>query len=122
MKHSDLTELIIGCAFKVHNELGSGFLEKVYQNALDLELNNAGLQTKVEYPIIIRYLGNVVGEYFADILVNDSVIIEIKALSKLDKIHEVQLVNYLKGTGIEIGLLINFGSSVEVKRRLLDPC
>ena len=117
MKHKDITGIIIGCAFTVHNELGSGFLEKVYKNALLIELKNSGLKSKSEYPIKIKYQNKIIGDYIADIIVNDQVIIEVKAIRELAQIHEVQLVNYLKATGIEVGLLINFGKSVDFKKK-----
>ena len=117
-KHSELTRRIIACAHTVHNALGYGFLEKVYQNALAIELGKAGLAVEKERPITVRYDGQVVGEYVADLVVEDRVIVEVKAVHELSSAHEAQLINYLKATGIEIGLLINFGPSVEVKRRI----
>lgn len=119
MKYKDITELIIKCAFTIHNHLGSGFLEKVYKNSLLVELNNSGLTAKQEVPLKIKYKNVIVGDYIADIIVNNCIIIEIKAIQNLIKIHEVQLVNYLKATGLEVGLLINFGKSVEIKRKIL---
>jgi GxxExxY protein len=120
LKHHHITEKIIGAAYKVHNTLGSGFLEKVYQNSLAIELGSLDFTVDVEKPIKVYYNGEVVGNYIADITVNDKVILEIKAIKELSDIHEVQLVNYLKATGIEVGLLINFGTSVQVKRRVMD--
>lgn len=120
LKHHDITEKIIGAAYKVHNTLGSGFLEKVYQNSLAIELKSLGFLSDLEKPIKVLYNGEVVGDYIADIIVDDKVILEIKAIKELSSIHEVQLVNYLKATGIEVGLLINFGTSVQVKRRVMD--
>ncbi|MCL6613018.1 MAG: GxxExxY protein [Firmicutes bacterium] len=117
MYGDELTEAIIGCAFKVHNTLGPGFLEKVYENALAIELRNAGLLVEQQVPIKVYYDQYVVGEYFADLLVQGCIIVELKAIQSLTKEHEVQLVNYLVATKIEIGLLINFGSSVQVKRK-----
>lgn len=117
-RHQDLSQKIIGAAFNVHNELGYGFLEKVYQNALALELEKTGLKYKREVPLHVSYQGRVVGEYYPDMIVEDAIIVEVKAVSKLDSAHEVQLVNYLKATGLHLGLLINFGRSVEVKRRV----
>lgn len=119
-KLKEWTETVIGAACKVHNTLGVGFLEKVYENALCLELRNAGFRVEQQRALQVRYAGEIVGEYVADVIVNDSLILAIKALSSLDKTHEAQLVNYLKATGIEVGLLINFGSSVEVRRRILS--
>ena len=117
MKIDQLTEKVIGCAYHVHNELGAGFLEKVYENALRIELVEAGLSAKQQHPIPVLYHEQVVGEFFADLIVEDRLVIELKAVQKLAKEHEVQLVNYLTATGIDNGLLINFGSSVEVKRK-----
>jgi GxxExxY protein len=117
MENQKLTELIIGCAFKVHNTLGGGFLEKVYENALAIELRKAGLEVEQQAPINVLYDHKVVGEFFADLIVSGEVIVEIKAVESIHPIHEVQVVNYLNGTGMEIGLLINFGKSVIVKRK-----
>ena len=119
-KHSEISQKIIGAAYDVHNTLGSGFLEKVYQNALLIELKLQGLSAEAEKPITVHYRGEVVGNYIADIVVEDKIILEIKAIRSLSEIHEVQLVNYLTATGIEIGLLLNFGKSVEVKRRIKE--
>src|SRR6185436_13312183 len=116
----DLTQQIIGCAYKVHNTLGSGFLEKVYENALRIELEKLGRKVKQQEPINVSYEGQVVGEYYADLWVDDSVVIELKAVQTLVKRHEVQLANYLAATNIDNGLLLNFGSSVEVKRKFRE--
>ena len=116
MKDEALTRSIIGCAYKVHNTLGSGFLEKVYQRALCIELRKVGLQVVEQEPIKVIYEGQIVGEYYADLLVEGRVIVEIKAADELARAHEVQLVNYLSATDIELGLLINFGSSVKVRK------
>lgn len=118
--HEELTEKVIGCCYKVHNELGAGFLEKVYQNALAIELKDADIRFVQECPLNVLYRGSVVGEYFPDFIVDGKVIVELKAIEMLSKPHEVQLVNYLKATGLKIGLLINFGRSVVVKRRILS--
>lgn len=120
MQHADITQKIIACAYKVHNVLGAGFLEKVYANALKIELDKAGFQAIPSYPIQVFYEGNLVGDFIADFMVDGQIILELKAVENLAPFHEVQLVNYLKGTGIEIGLLINFGSSVEIKRKYRD--
>jgi GxxExxY protein len=114
-----LTEQIICCAYEVHNVLGSGFLEKVYENALLEELKVRGINAEAQKPISVTYKERVVGEYLADLVIEDSIIIELKALEKLADIHEIQLKNYLKATKIELGLLINFGKSVEVKRKFV---
>ena len=120
MKHSDLTGKIIECAYNVHNTLGFGFLESVYQNALLIELRKSGIQAEKEKPIKVHYDKQIVGDYIADITVEDKVILELKAVKEIHPKHEAQLVNYLRATGIEVGLLINFGQSVEVKRKILD--
>ncbi|HEX9441451.1 MAG TPA: GxxExxY protein [Roseiflexaceae bacterium] len=117
METNKLTEIIIGCAYSVHRELGSGFLEKVYENALLLELEDAGLSVRQQTPIPVHYKGRMVGEYYADLIVEGRIIIEIKAVQNLAKEHEVQLVHYLTATDTEDGLLINFGASVQVKRK-----
>src|SRR5687767_6901878 len=117
MDINSLTEQIIGCAYAVHKELGTGFLEKVYENALRIELEEAGLPAVQQHPIPVQYRGRLVGDFFADLLVESRVIIELKSIQHLGKEHEVQLVNYLTATGIDDGLLINFGPSVEVKRK-----
>ncbi len=117
MKDESLTETIIGCAFQVHNTLGVGFLEKVYENALRIELTKRGLKVRQQEPIVVYYDEQVVGEFYADLWVEDCVIVELKAVRSLDRTHEVQLVNYLTATGLDTGLLINFGPSVQVKRK-----
>lgn len=98
MKNEDLTRTIIGCAYKVHNALGMGFLEKVYENALRVELDKIGFRIKQQEPIDVLYEGHVVGEYFPDLWINDLIIVEVKSVQALAKEHEVQLVNYLTAT------------------------
>jgi GxxExxY protein len=120
LRHENITENIIGAAYEVHNTLGTGFLEKVYENALAIELRHIGLRIEQQYPIRVSYKGEIVGDYTADIVVEDKVVVELKAVNTLDPIHEVQLVNYLKATGVEVGLLINFGKSVDVRRKIFD--
>ena len=118
MEHEDLTGTIIGCAMKVHTALGAGFLESVYRNALAHELRKTGLKIGCEQPIAVHYDGRIVGDFKADLLVEDAVIIELKAVQAFAAAHEVQLVNYLTATGIDIGLLLNFGTSkLEFKRK-----
>ena len=119
-KEKELTGKIIGCAFTVFNQLGHGFLEKVYENALAIELRKSGLRAEQGFPITVRYGGQVVGYFEADLFVEGKVIVEIKAVAHLASAHEAQLVNYLKATGIEVGLLINFGLSVEVRRKIFQ--
>ena len=123
MEHSDLTDTIIGCAMKVHNTLGTGFLESVYQNALVYELRKAGLSVECEARIQVRYEDIMVGDFFADLLVEHKDLIENKAVQSIAVAHEVQLVNYLTATGIEVGLLLNFGSQrLEFKRKHRTYC
>jgi len=111
------TEKIIGCAYRVGNKLGVGFLEKVYENALKIELTKEGLDVVQQSPIQVTYDGQLIGEYVADLLVAEKVIVEIKAVKRWDDIHMAQCLNYLKATGLEACLLINFGKpKVEVKR------
>ena len=118
MEYGALTEKIIGCAMAVHRTLGPGFLESVYQNAVAHELRKAGRGVECEKKIQVFYDGVVVGDFFADMLVQDVVLIENKAVRSLSTAHEVQLVNYLTATGIEIGLVLNFGSErLEFKRK-----
>jgi len=119
-KHQELTEKIIKAAQNVHNTLGYGFLEKVYHNAMVLELRKMGLEVVSEKPITVYYDSQVVGEYIADIVVADKVILEIKAVQTINPTHEAQLVNYLKATNIDVGLLLNFGKSLEVKRKIFE--
>lgn len=112
-----ITEGIIGKAFKVSNTLGAGFLEKVYENALAIELRKSGFSVNQQYPIHVHYQGEIVGEYFADLYVEKTVIIELKTVKTLDDIHLAQVLNYLKGTRNSIALLINFGApKVQIKR------
>jgi GxxExxY protein len=118
---NQVSERIIGCAFVVANALGQGFLEKVYENALAMELRSAGLTVEQQHSIVVTYKGAVVGQYFADLLVDDSVVVELKASKSLDPFHLAQCRNYLKATGLRLCLLINFGSPrVEVKRIVVN--
>ena len=117
MLNQDLTEKIIGCAFTVYNTLGAGFLEKVYEQALILELKASGLSVRSQEPLSVKYRDQIIGEYFTDLIVKDQVICELKAVDVLKKAHEVQLVNYLVATEIDVGVLINFGDSVTVRRK-----
>ena len=115
--HKDITDKIIKAFYKVYNELGFGFLEKVYQNALFLELISMDLYCEKQKQIKVHYNGQIIGEYFADLIVNNRVIIELKAAETLVKEHELQLINYLKATEIEVGLLLNFGNHPQFKRK-----
>ena len=119
-KHADLTEKIIGAFYKVYNTLGYGFSEKVYENALAYELRKLGLKVEQQVRIVVYYESEVVGEYQADLVVNGVVIVELKAARQLADEHEAQLLNYLKATPIEVGLLLNFGPKAEIKRKVYD--
>jgi GxxExxY protein len=120
-----ITEIIIGCAYKVSNTLGSGFLEKVYENAFAYELTQAGLKVGQQYPLQVNYEGVVVGVYTADLLVEECILVELKTVSQLDSSHLAQCMNYLKATDLHICLLFNFGNRhLELKRivhNLIEP-
>jgi len=118
-KHKELTSEIINAAHTVHNKLGYGFLEKVYHKSLFTELSKRGYRVEIQKPIEVRYDNQVVGEFFADLLVENKVVVEVKAADKYTNVFEAQLLNYLKAAGLEVGLIINFGPSVEVKRMVL---
>jgi GxxExxY protein len=118
LKHENLTEKIIGAAYTVHNELGFGFSEKVCHNALKVELENIGLRVEQEKPVKVFYRDINVGDYLADLVVEDKIILELKAVKSLNEAHEAQLINYLSATRLEVGLLINFGEKVQIKRKL----
>lgn len=111
-----LTEIVIGCAFEVGNELGYGFLEKVNENALFVLLTQRGLRVEQQRPIKVKFRGAVVGDYFADLVVEDLLIVEIKCASGIDDAHVAQCINYLSATGMRYCLIINFGSKVDVRR------
>ena len=116
--HKDTTDIILKSFYKVYNNLGYGFLEKVYENALLYELRNQGLDCEKQKPIKVYYEQIQVGEYYADIIVNECIILELKASESIAEEHEFQLINYLKATEIEIGLLLNFGKNTEFKRKI----
>lgn len=116
--HGEITEKIIKAYYNVYNTLGYGFLEKVYENSMVIELRNMGMKVNSQYPITVFYESEIVGEYFADLIVNDIVVIELKASKSLLEEHECQLINYLKATKIELGLLLNFGKEAEYKRKV----
>ena len=120
LKHKELTEKIIKAFYKVYNTLGYGFLEKVYENAMMIEFRKDNIPAVSQDPIKVLYEEEVVGEYFADILVNKKVIVEIKATKNLIADHEAQLLNYLKATDVEVGLLLNFGPEPEINRKVFD--
>ena len=118
--HQNLTEKIIRAYYNVYNELGYGFLEKVYENAFMIELKSLGLNCEKQKPISVSFKGYNVGEYFADIIVENKVIIELKAAEGLVEEHEAQLLNYLRATEIEVGLLFNFGKKPQFKRQIFE--
>lgn len=116
--HKDLTDAILKVFFDVYNELGYGFLEKVYQNAMMIELKSRGFNVVAQKPIKVYYKGNIVGDYFSDIVVENLVILELKATEVIVEDFEWQLVNYLRGTEMEVGLLLNFGKKPEFRRKV----
>jgi GxxExxY protein len=117
MEEDKITEKVIGCAMTVSNKLGVGFLEKVYENALVIELRKAGMKVEQQKPIPVYYDNQIVGDYYADIVVNDCVIVELKVAKAIDDIHKAQLLNYLKTTRTKVGLILNFGTkSLGIKR------
>jgi len=121
VQHKELTKKIIAAAYHVYNKMGFGFLESVYEKCLLIELRKGGLKTESQKPIIVKYENEVVGEFKADILVEDTVILELKSVRQIILAHEVQLVNYLVATGKPVGLILNFGEQkVEVKRKVKD--
>jgi GxxExxY protein len=118
MEYKDITHKIIGCAYTVFNKLGFGFLESVYQKAMVIELIKNGLKVEQEKPLKVYYDNQIVGDFYIDLFVEDSVVVELKSVQSVAKEHEVQLVNYLNGIKKEIGLLINFGpTGVDIKRK-----
>jgi GxxExxY protein len=116
--HQDITERIIKCFYEVYNTLGYGFLEKVYEHSMMIELSRNGLNVQNQVPVKVSYKSNLVGDYYADIIVNDLVILELKAAEAIVEEHELQLINYLKATEMEVGLLLNFGKKPEVRRKI----
>ncbi|MEA2008080.1 MAG: GxxExxY protein [Chloroflexota bacterium] len=119
-KSSQLTEKIIGAFYDVYNELGYGFTEKVYENALTIVLHKRGMHVKQQVLIEVHFHGQIVGKYYADLVINDAVVIELKAVRKLLDEHAAQLLNYLKATKYQTGLLLNFGPKPEIKRKVYD--
>ena len=117
MNIDELIKIVIGAAFKVHNTLGAGFLESVYEKAMMIELKKTGLAAQRQNRMSVIYDGEIIGDFFADILVESTLILELKTVEKFSKSHDRQLINYLVATGIDNGLLINFGESVEVRRK-----
>lgn len=120
--HGDITDQIIKAFYNVYNTLGFGFLEKVYENSMVVALTKAGLFAVPQAPILVRFEGNIVGEYFADLIVNDVVVVEIKAAEAMCPAHEAQLLNYLTATGKEVGLLLNFGPKPQFSRKVMTRC
>ena len=121
MEYQDLTEKIIGCAYRVYNKMGFGFLESVYEKCLLIELHKPDLEAESQKPITVFYENEIVGEFVADIIVNDTIMLELKSVRRIIKAHEVQLVNYLVATGKPIGLILNFGErKVEIKGKIKD--
>ena len=116
--HAETTEVILKSFFHVYNTLGFGFLEKVYENSMCVSLEAAGFAVKQQFPIDVVFEGVNVGDYFADLLVDDKVVIELKAAQAISPEHEAQLLNYLKATGLEVGLLLNFGPTAEFRRKV----
>ncbi len=119
-KHSEMTDKVLRAFFDLHTELGYGFSEKVYENSLAILLQERGLKIEQQVPIHVYFHGKVVGEYVVDMLVNDVVVLELKAVSKLNEDHAAQLLNYLKATDYEVGLLLNFGQTAEFRRKIYD--
>ena len=121
MEYRELTEKIIGCAYRVYNKMGFGFLESVYEKCMLVELKEAGINANSQKPIKVFYRNEIVGDFMADVIVNDTIILELKSVRRVIRAHEVQLVNYLVATGKPLGLLLNFGErKVEVKRKIKD--
>jgi GxxExxY protein len=120
MKHKELTDRILKGFYSVYNRLGYGFLEKVYKNALAIELRKLQLQVVCQQPLRVYYDGQVVGEFYADLVINDLVVVELKAVRTLLKQHEAQLLNYLNASNYEVGLLLNAGPKPEIKRKIFD--
>ncbi len=121
MEYKDVTETIIGCAYRVYNRMGFGFLESVYEKCMLIELRKAGLNAESQKAITVYYENEIVGEFVSDIIVNDTIILELKSVRRIIKAHEVQVVNCLVATGKPVGLILNFGErKVEVKRKIKD--
>lgn len=118
--HKDITAKIISSFYKVYNTLGYGFLERVYEKSMVIELTTIGLDCKTQVPLKVYYRGSEVGCYYADLIVNSKIIIELKAVESITAIHETQLLNYLKATNIELGLLLNFGPTPTFKRKIFN--
>ena len=120
MLHQELTQVVISCFYDVYNIMGYGFLEKIYENCMMIELRRRGLKCVQQFPIDVLFTGEVVGDFYADIIVNDLVILELKAAKSICEEHEVQLINYLRATNFEVGLLLNFGKKPEFERSIFS--
>lgn len=120
LKHSDLTDKIIGTFYEVYNELGFGFLESVYEEAMKMALESKGLKVEQQVPVPVWFRGKKIGHFEADLVVEDLVIIELKAVRAIDDAHIAQLLNYLRATEIEVGLVLNFGHKAEFRRKAFD--
>ncbi len=121
MEYKELTEKVIGCAYRVYNKMGFGFLESIYEKCLLIELRKAGLKTEAQISITVTYEDEIVGEFVADIVVENTIILELKSVRRIVRAYEVQLVNYLVATGKPIGLILNFGErKVEIKRKVKE--
>jgi GxxExxY protein len=121
MEYRELTEKIIGCAYRIYNTMGFGFLESVYEKCMLIELRKEGLNAESQRPITVSYDNEIVGEFIADIIVEDTIILELKSVKRIAKAHEVQLVNYLVATGKPVGLVLNFGErKVDIKRKIKE--
>lgn len=121
MERRKLTEKIIGCAYRVYNRMGFGFVESVYEKCMLIELTKAGLGVESQKPITVHYEDEIVGQFIADIVIEDAILLELKSVKQIVKAHEVQLVNYLVATGKPVGLVVNFGESeVEIKRKVKE--
>ena len=119
-RHQELTERIIGIFYDVYNELGHGFLESVYENAMVLALSESGISCQAQHPISVRFRGRIVGDFRADILVENCVLLELKCAKTIDEAHVAQTLNYLKATDIDVALLLNFGPQPSIKRLFFD--
>jgi GxxExxY protein len=120
MKNEELSQKVIGVFYDVYNELGHGFLESVYENAMVIALRSKGFGVEQQYAVPVWFRGNRVGSFCADLVIERTIIVELKAVRSIDPSHEAQLLNYLRATDIEIGLLLNFGVKPEIKRRIFD--
>jgi len=120
LKYKDITDIILKSFYEVYNELGDGFFESVYENALYIVLTGYGLSVERQKDVSVFFRGNIIGDFKTDLIVNEKVIVELKAVRTFDPAHEAQLINYLKATNIEVGLLLNFGGKPEFKRFVYD--